>query len=54
MADRYTYVWECSYLTPEQFASLKKFENICKKLDRKGEERITKSIELDNYYYYYF
>jgi alkanesulfonate monooxygenase SsuD/methylene tetrahydromethanopterin reductase-like flavin-dependent oxidoreductase (luciferase family) len=48
LAARYAHVWECSYLTPEQFASLnEKFENICKKANRKGDRRITKSIELD-------
>lgn len=43
IAAKYANVWECSYLTPEQFTILnEKFENVCKE-DRK----IDKSIELD-------
>ena len=41
-------IWECSYLTPEQFITLnEKFESICKKINRNGDRRIAKSIELD-------
>ena len=48
IAAKYAHVWECSYLNPEQFALLnEKFEDICKKTNRNGERRITKSIELD-------
>lgn len=48
IAARYAQVWESSYLTPEQFASLnEKFETIYKKANQNGDGRITKSIELD-------
>jgi alkanesulfonate monooxygenase SsuD/methylene tetrahydromethanopterin reductase-like flavin-dependent oxidoreductase (luciferase family) len=48
IATKHANIWECSYLTPEQFTSLnEKFENICKKDDRNGDRRIANSIELD-------
>jgi alkanesulfonate monooxygenase SsuD/methylene tetrahydromethanopterin reductase-like flavin-dependent oxidoreductase (luciferase family) len=48
IAAKYTHVWECSYLTPEQFTILnEKFENICKKTNQNGDRKIRKSIELD-------
>ena len=48
IAARYGHVWECSYLTPEQFTLLnKKFESMCKNTNRNGDSRIAKSIELD-------
>jgi alkanesulfonate monooxygenase SsuD/methylene tetrahydromethanopterin reductase-like flavin-dependent oxidoreductase (luciferase family) len=47
-AARYADIWECSYLTPEQFITLnEKFESICKKINRNGDRRVAKSIELD-------
>ena len=48
IAARYADIWECSYLTPEQFITLnEKFESICEKINRNGNRRIAKSIELD-------
>jgi alkanesulfonate monooxygenase SsuD/methylene tetrahydromethanopterin reductase-like flavin-dependent oxidoreductase (luciferase family) len=48
IAARCAHVWECSYLTPEQFTTLnEKFEIIYKKTNRNGDRRIVKSIELD-------
>jgi alkanesulfonate monooxygenase SsuD/methylene tetrahydromethanopterin reductase-like flavin-dependent oxidoreductase (luciferase family) len=48
IAARYAHVWECSYLTPEQFTILnEKFESIYKNTNQNGEQRIAKSIELD-------
>jgi len=48
IAARYADIWECSYLTPEQFITLnEKFEGICEKINRNGNRRIAKSIELD-------
>jgi alkanesulfonate monooxygenase SsuD/methylene tetrahydromethanopterin reductase-like flavin-dependent oxidoreductase (luciferase family) len=48
IAARYADIWECSYLTPEQFITLnEKFEGICEKINRNGNRRIVKSIELD-------
>jgi alkanesulfonate monooxygenase SsuD/methylene tetrahydromethanopterin reductase-like flavin-dependent oxidoreductase (luciferase family) len=48
IAARHGDVWECSYLTPEQFTTLnEKFESIYKKTNRNGDKRVTKSIELD-------
>ena len=45
---RYADIWECSYLTPEQFITLnEKFQSICEKINRNGNRRIAKSIELD-------
>ena len=48
IAARYADIWECSYLTPEQFITLnEKFQSICEKINRNGNRRIAKSIELD-------
>ena len=48
IAARYADIWECSYLTPEQFITLnEKFQSICEKINRNGNRRIVKSIELD-------
>ncbi len=48
IAARHGDVWECSYLTPEQFTTLnEKFESIYRKTNRNGDRRIAKSIELD-------
>ena len=48
IAAKYAHVWECSYLTPEQFTTLnEKFENICKKTNQSRDRKIAKSIELD-------
>jgi alkanesulfonate monooxygenase SsuD/methylene tetrahydromethanopterin reductase-like flavin-dependent oxidoreductase (luciferase family) len=51
IAAKYADIWESSYITPEQFASLnKKFDEISKQLNNNGGNRskkITKSIELD-------
>jgi alkanesulfonate monooxygenase SsuD/methylene tetrahydromethanopterin reductase-like flavin-dependent oxidoreductase (luciferase family) len=51
IAAKYADIWESSYITPEQFASLnKKFDEISKQLNNNGDNRskkITKSIELD-------
>ena len=49
IAAKYAHVWECSYLTPEQFTALnERFESIYKKINRNGDRRkIVKSIELD-------
>jgi alkanesulfonate monooxygenase SsuD/methylene tetrahydromethanopterin reductase-like flavin-dependent oxidoreductase (luciferase family) len=48
IAAKYAHVWECSYLTPEQFTTLnEKFENICKKTNQNRDRKIAKSIELD-------
>lgn len=48
IAARYADIWECSHLTPEQFITLnEKFEGICEKINRNGNRRIAKSIELD-------
>ena len=49
IAAKYAHVWECSYLTPEQFTTLnERFENICREINRNGDRRrIAKSIELD-------
>jgi len=48
IAARHGDVWECSYLTPEQFATLnEKFESMYKNTDLKGDKKIAKSIELD-------
>jgi hypothetical protein len=34
IAARYADIWECSYLTPEQFITLnEKFEGICEKIN---------------------
>ena len=48
IAAKYANIWECSYLTPEQFTILnEKFENICKEINRNEDRKIDKSIELD-------
>jgi alkanesulfonate monooxygenase SsuD/methylene tetrahydromethanopterin reductase-like flavin-dependent oxidoreductase (luciferase family) len=48
IAAKYAHIWECSYMTPEQFINLKeKFERMYKKTNRNRDRRITKSIELD-------
>jgi alkanesulfonate monooxygenase SsuD/methylene tetrahydromethanopterin reductase-like flavin-dependent oxidoreductase (luciferase family) len=49
IAAKYAHVWECSYLSPEQFSTLnERFESICKETNRNGDRRrIAKSIELD-------
>jgi alkanesulfonate monooxygenase SsuD/methylene tetrahydromethanopterin reductase-like flavin-dependent oxidoreductase (luciferase family) len=49
IAAKYAHIWECSYLTPEQFTILnKKFEEIFEKTQRSGDRKmVTKSIELD-------
>jgi alkanesulfonate monooxygenase SsuD/methylene tetrahydromethanopterin reductase-like flavin-dependent oxidoreductase (luciferase family) len=52
IAAKYADIWESSYITPEQFASLnKKFDEISKEFNNNGGNRskkiITKSIELD-------
>jgi alkanesulfonate monooxygenase SsuD/methylene tetrahydromethanopterin reductase-like flavin-dependent oxidoreductase (luciferase family) len=48
IAAEYAHVWECSYLTPEQFTILnKKFESIYKETNQNGDRKIGKSIELD-------
>jgi alkanesulfonate monooxygenase SsuD/methylene tetrahydromethanopterin reductase-like flavin-dependent oxidoreductase (luciferase family) len=49
IAAKYAHIWECSYLTPEQFTTLnKKFEDIFEKTQRSGDRNmVTKSIELD-------
>jgi len=48
IAANYAYIWERSYLNPEQFVSFnKKLENICKKTNQDEGRRIIKSIELD-------
>jgi alkanesulfonate monooxygenase SsuD/methylene tetrahydromethanopterin reductase-like flavin-dependent oxidoreductase (luciferase family) len=49
IAAKYAHVWECSYLTPEQFTTLnERFEGICKEVNQNGDRRrIAKSIELD-------
>lgn len=49
IAAKYAHVWECSYLTPEQFTTLnERFESICREINRNGDRRrIAKSIELD-------
>ena len=51
IAARYADIWESSYITPEQFASLnKKFDVISKQFnnnDGNRSKKITKSIELD-------
>ena len=48
IAAMYADIWECSYLTPEQFITLnEKFEGICEKINRNGNRKIAKSIELD-------
>jgi alkanesulfonate monooxygenase SsuD/methylene tetrahydromethanopterin reductase-like flavin-dependent oxidoreductase (luciferase family) len=48
IATRHGDVWECSYLTPEQFTTLnEKFESMYKKTNQDGNKKITKSIELD-------
>lgn len=48
IAAKYAHVWECSYLTPEQFTTLnEKFESIYKKTNQNEDRKITKSIELD-------
>jgi alkanesulfonate monooxygenase SsuD/methylene tetrahydromethanopterin reductase-like flavin-dependent oxidoreductase (luciferase family) len=48
IAAKYAHVWECSYLTPEQFIILnRKFEDIYKKTNQSADRKIAKSIELD-------
>jgi alkanesulfonate monooxygenase SsuD/methylene tetrahydromethanopterin reductase-like flavin-dependent oxidoreductase (luciferase family) len=48
IAAKHANVWECSYLTPEQFTTLnEKFESICKKINQNRVRRLAKSIELD-------
>jgi alkanesulfonate monooxygenase SsuD/methylene tetrahydromethanopterin reductase-like flavin-dependent oxidoreductase (luciferase family) len=48
IAAEYAHVWECSYLTPEQFTILnKKFESIYKETNQNGDRKIARSIELD-------
>ena len=49
IAAKYAHIWECSYLTPEQFTTLnKKFEDIFEKTQRSCDRKmVTKSIELD-------
>lgn len=48
IAAKYANVWECSYLTPEQFTILnEKFENIRKTINRNEDRKIDRSIELD-------
>lgn len=49
IASRYAHIWECSYLTPEQFTALnERFESISSKTNRiEDRRRIAKSIELD-------
>ena len=48
IAARHAHVWECSYLTPEQFTTLnEKFESMCKEINRNEDCRIAKLIELD-------
>jgi alkanesulfonate monooxygenase SsuD/methylene tetrahydromethanopterin reductase-like flavin-dependent oxidoreductase (luciferase family) len=49
VAARYADIWESSYLSPQQFASVKsKFEDICgKELKNNDASKIMKSIELD-------
>ncbi|HZD34178.1 MAG TPA: LLM class flavin-dependent oxidoreductase [Nitrososphaeraceae archaeon] len=48
IAAKYANVWECSYLTPEQFIILnEKFESLRKKINQNENRKIYKSIELD-------
>jgi alkanesulfonate monooxygenase SsuD/methylene tetrahydromethanopterin reductase-like flavin-dependent oxidoreductase (luciferase family) len=52
IAAKYADIWESSYITPEEFASLnKKFDTISEQVNninhRNTSKRITKSIELD-------
>ena len=51
IAAKYADIWESSYITPEQFASLnKKFDGISKQFNNNAGNRskkISKSIELD-------
>ena len=53
IAAKYADIWESSYITPEQFASLnKKFDDISKQFNSNGngvkkKKKIRKSIELD-------
>ena len=48
IAAKYAHLWECSYLTPEQFTTLsEKFESIYKEANQNGDRKIARSIELD-------
>ena len=48
IAAKYAHVWECSYLTQDQFTTLnERFETIYKKTSVGGDRKIIKSIELD-------
>jgi alkanesulfonate monooxygenase SsuD/methylene tetrahydromethanopterin reductase-like flavin-dependent oxidoreductase (luciferase family) len=51
LAAKYADIWESSYITPEQFASLnKKFDRISRQFNNNAgdiSKKITKSIELD-------
>jgi alkanesulfonate monooxygenase SsuD/methylene tetrahydromethanopterin reductase-like flavin-dependent oxidoreductase (luciferase family) len=48
IAAKYAHLWECSYLTPEQFTTLnEKFESIYKETNQNGDRKIARSIELD-------
>jgi len=48
IAAKYAHVWEFSHLTPKQFTTLnERFESICKKINRNGDRKIVKSVELD-------
>jgi alkanesulfonate monooxygenase SsuD/methylene tetrahydromethanopterin reductase-like flavin-dependent oxidoreductase (luciferase family) len=52
IAAKYADTWECSYITPEQFASLnKKFDEMHKQFNNDNvgniSKKISKSIELD-------
>src|ERR671928_1902825 len=54
IAAKYADIWESSYITPEQFASLnQKFDWISKQIsdnndgDNRNKKNTTKSIELD-------
>jgi alkanesulfonate monooxygenase SsuD/methylene tetrahydromethanopterin reductase-like flavin-dependent oxidoreductase (luciferase family) len=48
IAAKYAHLWECSYMTPEQFTILNgKFESIYKETNQNGDRKIARSIELD-------
>ena len=45
IAAKYAHVWECSFLTPEQFTTLnERFENICREINRNGDRIQEKTI----------